>query len=182
MPKPVQTPAPPLHDALTNPFNPRDRQAVIAEAVARIGDAFEGIDNFNSAGRTEPLLVAVARLRRQNRIPITLDTLVALAERINELSNIVQQSALTAADLPEAGWGVPVPLLSALPVGDAKARAAADPIKSECAECGRTDRGALSPGGYCIACEDTHTLEAAAELEAERSEFSSNEDTTEGGF
>jgi hypothetical protein len=96
-----------LIDALYSPQATDDRKRIVADALAQIGPAFEGIENFNQAGRNEPLTDAVQRFTRQHALPVRIDTLLDLAQRINELSAIVQQNALTSADLAHAGWGVP---------------------------------------------------------------------------
>jgi hypothetical protein len=40
-------------------------------------------------------------------LAIPVETMRAAAQRIEELSAIVSQNALTADDLPTAGWGIP---------------------------------------------------------------------------
>lgn len=71
----------------------------LTEFLARIGHAFDGIESVNTAGRTEKLSVAIARLGRQNRIPLNAATLAALADRINALT--------VALDAHGSSWGGP---------------------------------------------------------------------------
>jgi hypothetical protein len=153
---PRDTP-PPITATLGSQVTREEKQNEVRAALDRIGEAFDGIDSYNAAGRNEPLTAALRRFPRQHRVPLTLDTMVALADRINELSNIVKQTALTADDLPQAGWGfVPEP-------SDPR-----DPIHVEgtendyiCADCGEPRADA---SGWCADCSKRHVLVDAAQL------------------
>lgn len=147
-------PQPPISAALAAAGPDRvAREGVLASATARIGQAFDGIESYNSAYRAEPLTRAVSRFTKQHRVPLTLDTLVALAERINELSAIVEQSALTADDLPQAGWSTP---------GTLEAQAASLEARlAELASLATTGKGLLDPD---VQVEGEDALEAASKL------------------